>query len=184
MTRYSKTPVNPAAAASARGAHLRVSFKNTQATAQAIAGQNLQTALKYLAAVSEKKRAIPFRKHHGDIGRTSQGKEFGTTHARWPVKSVEFVTELLENAKANADAKGLNVENLVISHIQVNKAPLRRRRTYRAFGRINRFDSHPCHIELHLTEPVAEVAKATDKSGSRLSSRQIGRILKEKRSRN
>lgn len=183
MARYSKTPVNPAKVASARGSHLRVSFKNTQATAQAIAGQKLETALKYLQAVTEKQRAVPFRKHHGDVGRTAQGKEFGVTQARWPVKSVAFITDLLENARANADAKGLDTESLVISHIQVNAAPQKRRRTYRAFGRINRFNSHPCHIEIQLSEPSEEIAKASDKSSSRLSSRQVGRLLKEKRLR-
>lgn len=34
--------------------------------------------------------------------------------------------------------KGLDTDNLVISHIQVNKAQRQRRRTYRAHGRINR----------------------------------------------
>lgn len=183
MARYSKTPETPSRVASSRGSYLRVSFKNTQATAQAIAGQKLATALKYLEAVTQKQRAVPFRKHHGDVGRTAQGKEFGVTQARWPVKSVAFIVDLLENAKANADAKGLNTEDLVISHIQVNQAPQRRRRTYRAFGRMNRFNSHPCHIEIHLSEPVEEIAKAGDKPQQRLSSRQIGRILREKRSR-
>ena len=181
MARYSKTPETPARVASSRGSYLRVRFKNTQATAQAIAGQKLDTALKYLEAVTQKQRAIPFRKHNGDVGRTAQGKEFGVTQARWPVKSVEFITDLLENARANADAKGLNTENLVIQHIQVNQAPQRRRRTYRAYGRINRFNSHPCHIEIHLSEPVEQIAKAQDKDSKRLSSRQVGRILREKR---
>lgn len=34
--------------------------------------------------------------------------------------------------------KGLDVETLFISHIQVNQAQKQRRRTYRAHGRINR----------------------------------------------
>lgn len=37
-----------------------------------------------------------------------------------------------------AQLKGLDTDNLVISHIQVNKAQRQRRRTYRAHGRINR----------------------------------------------
>jgi hypothetical protein len=36
--------------------------------------------------------------------------------------------------------KGLDVDTLFISHIQVNKAQKQRRRTYRAHGRINRTD--------------------------------------------
>lgn len=34
--------------------------------------------------------------------------------------------------------KGLDVDTLAITHIQVNKAQQQRRRTYRAHGRINR----------------------------------------------
>ena len=181
MTRYSKTPVNPATSASSRGSYLRVSFKNTQATAQAIKGWRLDKAFQYLEAVSEKKRAIPFRKHAGSIGRTAQGKEFGVTKARWPVKSVQFISDLLKNAQANADAKGLNTESLVISHIQVNQAPNQRRRTYRAHGRSNAYLSSPCHIEIHLTEEGEQVAKAADKKPLHLSSRQRGRLLAQKR---
>ena len=37
--------------------------------------------------------------------------------------------------------KGLDVDTLYVSHIQVNKAQKQRRRTYRAHGRINRMCS-------------------------------------------
>ena len=37
-----------------------------------------------------------------------------------------------------AQVKGLEVESLYVSHIQVNQAQRQRRRTYRAHGRINR----------------------------------------------
>lgn len=81
--------------------------------------------------------------------------------------------------------KGLDVDSLYISHIQVNQAQKQRRRTYRAHGRINRkfclflftvpypylsaFDwicnviaaymSSPCHIELILAEKEEPVRK-------------------------
>lgn len=64
------------------------------------------------------------------------GKQFGVSRARWPEKSAEFLLGLLRNAEANADTKGLEISNLVISHIQVNQAPKQRRRTYRAHGRV------------------------------------------------
>ncbi|CAN6672103.1 large ribosomal subunit protein uL22B [Trichomonascus vanleenenianus] len=181
MTRYSTTPVNPAKSASSRGSYLRVSFKNTQETAAAIKGWQLTKALAYLEAVSEKKRAIPFRQHAGSIGRTAQGKEFGVTKARWPVKSVKFVSDLLKNAQANADTKGLDTEKLVIKHIQVNQAPKQRRRTYRAHGRINPYQSSPCHIEIILTEADEEVSKSLEKPVARLNARQQGRVVAQKR---
>ena len=53
--------------------------------------------------------------------------------------------------------KGLDVDNLYVSHIQVNKAMRQRRRTYRAHGRINPYMSSPCHVELSLSEKEANV---------------------------
>ena len=67
-----------------------------------------------------------------------QAKQFGATQGRWPKKSAEFLLSLLRNAESNGEYKSLNVENLVIDHIQINRAPKMRRRTYRAHGRINR----------------------------------------------
>lgn len=182
MTRYSTTPENPAKSACSRGSYLRVSYKNTFETAAAIRGWPLTKALKYLEDVSEKKRAIPFRRHAGSIGRTAQGKEFGVTKARWPVKSVKYISDLLKNAQANADAKGLDTDRLVVKHIQVNQAPKQRRRTYRAHGRINPYQSNPCHIEIILTEAGDAVEKAKEETSVvRLSTRQRARLAAQKR---
>lgn len=68
----------------------------------------------------------------------SQAKQWKCTQGRWPKKSAEFLLQLLKNAESNADLKNLDVDHLVIEHIQVNRAPHMRRRTYRAHGRINR----------------------------------------------
>lgn len=64
------------------------------------------------------------------------GHQWGVSKARWPVKSATFLSDLLKNAEANADTKGLDTGNLVVKHIQVNQAPKGRRRTYRAHGRV------------------------------------------------
>ena len=64
------------------------------------------------------------------------GKQFGVSKARWPVKSAEFLIDLLKNAEANADTKGLDTSALIVKRIQVNQAPKGRRRTYRAHGRV------------------------------------------------
>ncbi|GFZ17425.1 ribosomal protein L22p/L17e family protein [Actinidia rufa] len=77
----------------------------------------------------------------------------------WPVKSAGFILDLLKNAESNAEVKGLDVDSLYISHIQVNQAQKRRRHTYRAHGRINSYMSSPCHIELILSEKEEPVKK-------------------------
>ena len=50
---------------------------------------------------------------------------------RWPKKSATFLLQMLKNAESNADLRGLDVDSLVIDHIQVNAAAKMRRRTYR-----------------------------------------------------
>jgi len=132
----------------------------------------LQKAYSYLGDVKEHKQAIPFRRFRGGVGRTAQAKVFGVTQGRWPVKSVEFILNLLKNAESNADAKGLNTDALVIKHIQVNQAPKMRRRTYRAHGRINGYMSSPSHIEIILTEDDVPVAKSKTEPKSKISKRK------------
>ena len=81
-------------------------------------------------------------------GRCPQAKQWGWMQGQRPKKSAEFLQHMLKNAESNAELKGLDVDSLVIEHIQVNKAPKMRRRTYRAYGRINPYLSSPCHIEM------------------------------------
>lgn len=175
MTRYAAQPANAEKTAKARGDYLRTHFKNTRETAQAVSGMKVQKAIKYLEDVKEHKQAIPFRRFQGGVGRTAQGKPFGTDKARWPVKSATFILGLLRNAESNADIKGLDVDSLVVKHIQVNQAPKQRRRTYRAHGRINPYLSSPSHIEIIVAEENSEVPKADDQKVVRLNARQLGK---------
>ncbi|KAF1730949.1 60S ribosomal protein L17 [Beauveria bassiana] len=180
FVRYAATEILPAKSARARGAYLRVSFKNTRETAQAINGWKLERALQFLENVKSHDEAVPMRRYAGGTGRTAQGKQFGVTRARWPVKSAEHLLTLLKNAEANADAKGLDTGALVVKHIQVNQAPKQRRRTYRAHGRINPYMSNPCHIELILTEAEEVVQKSDQVVGrEHLNTRQRGARLRK-----
>lgn len=120
------------------GSDIRAHFKNTYNTARALKGMDVKTAQKYLNQVLEQKRCIPYKRYAGATGRTAQAKEWGVTKGRWPEKSVKIVLNLLANLEANAKVKNLDAENLTLSHIQVNRAPKGRRRTYRAHGRITR----------------------------------------------
>ncbi|CAB0031123.1 unnamed protein product [Trichogramma brassicae] len=162
MGRYSHQPSNHAKSCQARGSNLRVHFKNTHETSRALKGMPLRRAQRYLKNVIAFKECVPFRRFNGGVGRCAQAKQFGTTQGRWPKKSAEFLLQLLRNAESNADLKGLEVDKLVIEHIQVNQAPALRRRTYRAHGRINPYMSSPCHIEVILTEKEDVVAKAAE----------------------
>ena len=140
----------------------------------------LSKAKAYLEAVLRKERVIPFRRFCGGIGRTTQAKNESSTNngqGRWPAKSVELLIGLLRNAESNAEVKGLDVDSLYISHIQVNQAVKQRRRTYRAHGRIGPYMSSPCHVELTLTEKEAPVAKEASRA-RKLTKLQLARTLR------
>merc|ERR1711977_553664 len=164
MTRYSVEAENAAKSCKTKGSDLRVHFKNTRETAQAIKGMHLNKAVSYLKQVINKERCVPFNRFSGSIGRTGQTKEFKSPHSRgrWPKKSCQILLGMLKNAESNAEVKGLDVDALVIDHIQVNAAAKQRRRTYRAHGRINPYMASPCHVEIILSEKEVAVPRAAE----------------------
>ena len=52
------------------------------------------------------------------------------------------------------------MKDLKLTHVQVNQAPVMRRRTYRAHGRICPYERHPAHIEMICTVDEAPVEKS------------------------
>ncbi|XP_053435084.1 60S ribosomal protein L17-like [Nycticebus coucang] len=159
MVRYSLDPENPTKSRKSRSSNLHVHFKNTRETAQAIKGMHIQKTTKYMKDVTLKKKCVQFRCYNGGVSRCAQAKQWGWTQGQWLKKSAEFLLHMLKNVDSNAALKGLDVDSLVIEHIQVNKAPKICRRAYRAHGRINPYMSSPCHTEMILTEKEQIVPK-------------------------
>ncbi|CRL01912.1 CLUMA_CG015060, isoform A [Clunio marinus] len=186
MGAYAREPEVISKSCKSRGDNLRVHFKNTRETALAIKRMTLRRAQRFLKNVTEKKECVPFRRYNGGVGRCAQAKQWGTSIGRWPKKSADFLLQLLKNAEANADYKGLDIDRLVIDHIQVNRAPCLRRRTYRAHGRINPYMSSPCHVELTLTEKeeIAPTKPAEDEPAKKKQSKKKLQKQKEKMMRN
>lgn len=72
MGRYSTEPENATKSCKARGSNLRVHFKNTRETAQAIKHMHIRKANRYLKDVVAKKQIVPFRRFKGGVGRKAQ----------------------------------------------------------------------------------------------------------------
>ncbi|KAL5721274.1 60S ribosomal protein L17A [Ranunculus cassubicifolius] len=138
MVKYSKEPENPTKSCKARGLELRVHFKNTRKTAHSIRKIPLQKDKGYLEDVLAHKQAIPFRRFCRGLGRTAQVKaRHPNGQGRWPVKSANFILDLLKNVESNADVK-------------VNQGQKQRHRIYRAHGRIN--PSCQLHADTQLAQ--------------------------------
>merc|ERR1712129_461734 len=181
--KYSREPENATRSCKASCSDLRVHFKNTCVSAAALKKMSLKRAKKYLENVLAKKEAIPFRFFNGCIGRSAQAKMTGATQCRWPTKSCQFLLHLLKNAESNAEVKGLDVDNLELFHIQVNRAQKQRRRPYRAHGRTNPYMSSPCHIELVLSEKDQKVRKSDEDDESKRPKKLSRKRLTQKRSK-
>jgi large subunit ribosomal protein L17e len=164
MVRYSVELDNPEKTSKSRGSHLRIHFKHCREIAHHTKGMHVQKALKYCDNVLAFKSIVPFVRYTGGIGRKGMAKQMKTPgdKGRWPVKAMQVYKDLLRNAVANAETKGLDPETLTIKHAQCNRAPAGRRRTYRAHGRIGKYASQPAHIELILEEDKEPVEKAPE----------------------
>ena len=129
---------------------------------RAIKGMPLVKAERYLNDVIAHKQAIAFTRYNGGVGRHAQGHAVKATgnQCRWPEAACRYFLVLLNNLKANGEAKGLAVKDLKLSHVQVNHAPVMRRRTYRAHGRICPYERHPAHIEMICTVDDTPVEKS------------------------
>ena len=83
---------------------------------------HIQEATKYLKDVTLKKLCVSFHRYSSGIGRCAQAKQQGWTQGQWPKMSTEFLLHVLKTAESSAELEGLDVDSLLIEHIQVNKA--------------------------------------------------------------
>lgn len=103
--------------ASALGNNLDISRKQCVEIGKFIRGRDIEKALGILEQVIEKKTAVPYRKYNKDIGH----KKGGIGPGRYPVKAANFVVQLINAAKSNAENKGLDGEKLYIKQFMANK---------------------------------------------------------------
>merc|ERR1712029_910475 len=109
MVRYAREPENATKSAKARGSYLRVHFKNTRETAQAIKHMHLKRANRFLKNVVGHKECVPFRRFNGSTGRCAQAKQWRHVQGRWPKKSAEFLMQLLKMLRAMLRPRALTL---------------------------------------------------------------------------
>ena len=135
----------------------------------------LTRAEKYLKDVLEHKTCIPFSRYDHSVGRCSAAIQFGLTKGRYPEKSVRIMLNLLNNAKANAESKKLNVEKVIIKNVLVNHATEGRRRTFLINGSINAYCSSNCHVDI-ICEELKEAVKKEKKEEKKVEQNFINPV--------
>ncbi len=117
MKGYTFRNYNQEHMARAVGMVLPISFKQSVEICNFIENKNVSDAKKLLQNVSEKKLAIPFKRFIFDLGHK---KKIGP--GRYPEKASKEFIKLIESVEANAQFKGLNTSNLIITHVSAHKA--------------------------------------------------------------
>jgi large subunit ribosomal protein L22 len=147
---YAFTDDDKAKTAKALGRSLKISPKHAVEICNKIRGMKVEKAQAYLEDVMEMKTAVPFKKHNKKVGhRRGIG---GWPTGRYPVKAAKQILDILKNAEANAEYKGLDTENLKIMHISSHKGYVIRGWTPRAFGRASPFNTPTTHVQIILGE--------------------------------
>jgi len=142
--------LDPSRTAIAAGRDLRISFKHAVEICNCIRGLHLDEARRFLEDVIAMRRPVPFRRFHGKVAhrRGLQGWPAG----RYPVKAAKAILEVLRNAEANAEYKGLDTSRLWVVHASAHKGTKIRKYIPRAFGRATPYFQDLVHVEIALEE--------------------------------
>lgn len=142
--------LDPEKTAKASGREVRVSHKLTREVCKAIKGMMLSDARMFLRGVIEKKRPVPLRRFNKKAGHR-HGLD-GVHAGRYPVKAARKVLDVIENAAANAENKGLDTDNLYVMHAASYPGMKIKRYMPRAHGRASPKFETLTHIEIVLAE--------------------------------
>ncbi len=129
---YSYNPEDESRAARAMGYEMPVSFKHAVEICRELKGRKIDDAIRYLEEVARAKRAIPFRRYYKKVAHRNVN---GWYAGRYPQKAAKSILKVLKNLEANAEYKGLEKDELVITHAQAKKGRTLSRHIPRAFGR-------------------------------------------------
>ena len=147
---YSITDIDLEKTAKASGREIRVSPKHAREVCKTIKGMKLDQAKDYLKQVMLKKKPVPFTRFNKKVGHR-HGLE-NAFAGRYPVNAAQQILRVLEGAEANAEYKGLDMENLRIVHASAYPGMKIKRFIPRAFGRSSPRNKTLSHVELVLEE--------------------------------
>ncbi len=127
------------------GKELHISRKHAHEISSAIKGMKVEAARGFLENVSALKQAVPYRRFTRNVPHRK-----GMCTGRYPQKAAKEFLKVLTNAESNAKYKGLDSENMRISHVATKKGHTFRGRFPRAQGRATPKDHETVSVEMIL----------------------------------
>ncbi len=131
--------------AKAYGKELHISPKDSLEICKEIKGMRLEKARNYLEDVMEKEQPVPYSRHNG---KKAHRKGEGQSSGGYPVKAAGKILEVLQNVEANAEYKGLALEDLRIIHASAKRGMKFPGIQPRAFGRASPSETPTTNVEI------------------------------------
>lgn len=147
---YSVDP-DPDVTAKALGRELPIKPRDAIEVCREIRGMGLAEAKEYLEGVVDKTQPVRYRRHQGKVSHQK-----GTGPGRYPVKVAGEILDLLTEAEANAEYKGLDTETMRVLHAACQRAGEIEGTRARARGRATAWNQSLCHIEIVVEEEVED----------------------------
>ena len=149
MARISYTKeLKPETSAKAMGSELHISPKNSRELGRAIKGMKTGAAKRYLEDVVSMKQAVPLKRHNDSTGHRKGPMAAG----KYPVKVASEFLKVLKNATSNAEYKGLNPDNMYLSHVAAKRGRVIHGMRPRARGRASPKNTETVYVEMIISE--------------------------------
>ena len=144
---YTFTPENEGFMAKATGRELRIKFKDSIEICAAIQGMKAKEAVTYLEKVLEQKTTyIPFKKAKTQHGHKAGMKPFGAQ----PIRAIAAILIVLKSANANAEFRGLDLDNCIVKSAVAQRGHKLRR--MKPKGRHAVFESYLTNVQIFVEE--------------------------------
>ena len=140
--------LDPKVSSKAMGSELHISPKKSRELGKAIKGMRVDVAQRYLENVVELKQAVPFKRHCDGSGHRKGPMATGG----YPVKVSEAFLKILENARSNAEYKGLDASRMYIAHVSAKRGRVIHGMRARARGRGSPKNTETVNVEIILNE--------------------------------
>jgi large subunit ribosomal protein L22 len=143
---------DPEITARAIGREMSISPKASVEVCREVRGMMVEDAVQYLEDVIALKRPVRYHRYNKQIGHR-KGKKFGA--GRFPKKAAKAILDVIRHAQHNAEYKGLDSDNMKITHIASSRGMIVEGYMPRAHGRSTPFNHETANIEVVL-EVVGE----------------------------
>jgi len=146
MHGYTAT-ADPDTTAKALGRELTISPKLAREVAGMVRGMKVDKAIQALEDVVALKRPVPLKRYNKRVSHKQ-----GVGPGRYPEKVAKAFLNIIQSAVANAEYKGLDVDNMVLRTITVSRGRTIPGHMPRAHGRATQWNQETVNLEVIIEE--------------------------------